>query len=79
MIHHQQMVRDRVEIVTVTMAGGRGGIGPGAHFLIKHAVTERLHRIQFIGAGGKAHTQIAGAQFFEARFGRRRRVLIDWH
>jgi hypothetical protein len=73
------MIRYGVKIITVAMAGGCGGVGPGAHFLIKNAVTKRLHRIQFIRVGGKAHAQIAGAQFFKARFGRCSFVLVDWH
>jgi hypothetical protein len=73
------VIGHRIEIIAITMACSGGDIRMGAHFLIKNAIPQRLHRIYFIGACGKAHAQIARAQFFKARFGRRSFVLVDWH
>jgi hypothetical protein len=79
MVHHQQMIRNRIENITITMAGGGGGIGTGTHFLVENAIPQRLHRIYFIGTCGKAHAQIARAQFRKAGFRRYGSVLVDWH
>jgi hypothetical protein len=75
MVHHQQMVGHRVKIIPVTVAFRSGAISPRAHFPIENTVTERLHGIYFIRAGGKAHAKIAGAQLLQVSLGEGRSVL----
>ena len=69
-VHHQQMVGDRIEGVAVAPARGGRRIGPGAHLLIEHAIAQRLHGIDFRGRTGDAHAEIAGRAVPETASGR---------
>ena len=65
-VNHQQMVRNRVIGIDVASQRRRHLARAGAHFLIEHAVAQRLHGIDLGSRGGESRPQIAGTQLAES-------------
>ena len=61
------MVRDRVVLVGVELAGEGRGIGVGAHLVVEYPVAQRLDGANFRRGGGDPNAELAGTEFAEAR------------
>ncbi len=71
MIHHQQMIGDGVISIAVAARGQYYRVGQGAHFLVEHAVTQRLGGIDLPIRPGDSQSQISGPKLPDAHMLRR--------